>query len=54
MKLLCIFLLLAALVGAVATCIGCSKKSPKPAEIHWKGQDGGYEDTTTVKPADNQ
>ncbi len=52
MKLICIFLLLAALVGAIATCIGCSKKSTEPAEIHWRGQDGGYEDTTTVPSAD--
>ncbi len=52
MKLFCIFLLLAALVGAIATCIGCSKKSTEPSEIHWHGQDGGFEDTTPAAPAD--
>ena len=52
MKLLCVFLLLAALVGAIATCSGCSKKSPEPAVIHWKGQDSGFTDTTSAPPAE--
>ena len=52
MQLLCVFLLLAALVGAIATCIGCSKKSPEPAVIHWKSQDGGFTDTTPASPAE--
>jgi hypothetical protein len=37
----------------LAACIGCSSKSPPaPRTIHWKGQDSGYEATTTVQPAD--
>jgi hypothetical protein len=43
------------LAGALLT-VGCSRQGTepsKPAVIHWKGQDGGYEDTTTVPPAPN-
>ena len=38
--------------GYRLVCIGCSKHAEpaKPAVIHWKGQDGGYEDTTIVPP----
>ncbi len=49
-----ILALLASLSGFSAF-IGCSSKNPepeKPRVIHWRGQDGGYEDTTTVQPAD--
>jgi hypothetical protein len=52
-KVACVLTLLAALSGFSAF-IGCSSKHDpepaKPALIHWKGQDGGYEDTTTVPP----
>ena len=40
-----------ALAAATMICVGCFKHSPepvKPALIHWTGQDGGYQDTTTV------
>jgi hypothetical protein len=41
----------------LAACIGCSSKNvsgPEPPRvIHWKGQNSGYENTTTVQPADN-
>ncbi len=43
------------LLAGFSACIGCSSKNPepeKPRVIHWRGQDGGYEDTTTVQPAD--
>ena len=40
----------------LAACVGCSSKAPPPApaqprQVHWKGQDSGYEDTTTVQRA---
>jgi hypothetical protein len=40
-----------ALAAATMVCIGCFKQNPQPAKpalIHWKGQDGGYEDTTAA------
>ena len=41
----------------LAACIGCSSKNPPDPEklhvIRWKGQDGGYEDTTPVQPTAN-
>ena len=43
------FKIVLGLAAAAMLCVGCSKQSPepvKPAVIHWKGQDGGYEDTT--------
>ncbi|MEI8375640.1 MAG: hypothetical protein WCJ35_22695 [Planctomycetota bacterium] len=53
-KILTILSLLAALSGFSAF-IGCSKTpSPEPPRVvHWKGQDSGYEDETTVQPSDN-
>ena len=48
-----VFTILTLLAGFSAF-IGCSSKNPepeKPRVIHWRGQDGGYEDTTTVQPA---
>ena len=40
----------------LTACIGCSSKNrpgpEQPRAIHWKGQDSGYEDTTTVRPTD--
>ena len=45
------------LCTSLAVCIGCSSKNlpgpEQPRVIHWKGQDSGCEDTTTVPPADN-
>ncbi len=43
------------LAGALLT-IGCSRQGiepSKPAVIHWHGQDGGFEDTTSAPPAPN-
>ena len=43
------------LAGALLT-VGCSRQGTepsKPAVIHWRGQDGGFEDTTTAPPAPN-
>ena len=51
MKLLCIFILLVA-VGAVVTCIGCWKRN-EPAVIRWRGEDGGFTDTTSAPPGDH-
>lgn len=42
-----------ALAAAAMVCVGCWKSqpaAPAPAVIHWKGQDGGYEDTTALPP----
>ncbi len=41
------------LAAASMVCIGCSKHAEpaKPAVIHWKGQDGGYQDTTPTQSA---
>ena len=42
-----------AVAATAAVCLGCSKQNAepsKPAVIHWKGQDGGYVDTTAVPP----
>ena len=45
----------------LAACVGCSSKNPpcpaapekpQPRVIHWQAADSGYEDTTTVQPAD--
>jgi hypothetical protein len=50
-SLRCVLAVAAAVTIAVG--IGCSKQNAeptKPAVIHWKGQDGGYEDTTIVPP----
>ena len=47
------FKIVLALAAAAMICVGCFKQNPeptKPAVIHWKGQDGGYEDTTTAVP----
>ena len=47
------FRIILGLAAATVVCIGCSKQNAeptKPAIIHWKGQDGGYEDTTIVPP----
>ena len=45
-----------ALTTALVGVIGCSSKTPPATEptrsIRWRGQDGGYEDTTTVQPTD--
>jgi hypothetical protein len=45
----------AKLCAILAAILGCSSKGApeKPREIRWKGQDSGYENTTTVRPADN-
>jgi hypothetical protein len=48
---------IAAEVGtAVMACLGCTTKSDhkpeKPREVHWKGQDTGYESTTVVQNDD--
>ena len=53
-KILTILSLLAALSGFSAF-IGCSSKTPssEPHIVHWRGQDSGYEDKTTVQPSDN-
>ncbi len=40
------------LTGALLT-VGCSRQGTepsKPAVIHWRGQDGGFEDTTSAPP----
>jgi hypothetical protein len=40
------------LAGALFT-VGCSRQGTepsKPAVIHWHGQDGGFEDTTSAPP----
>ena len=44
------FRIVLGLAAATMVCVGCSKHAEpaKPAFIHWKGQDGGYEDTTTA------
>ncbi|MGO9109348.1 MAG: hypothetical protein ACLP9L_08955 [Thermoguttaceae bacterium] len=44
------FKIVLALAAATMICVGCSNRPEptKPAVIHWQGQDGGYEDTTTV------
>ncbi|MEI8372728.1 MAG: hypothetical protein WCJ35_07830 [Planctomycetota bacterium] len=51
-KILAILSLLTALSGFSAF-IGCSKTpSPEPPRVvHWRGQDSGYEDETTVQTA---
>ena len=46
------FCKIALVLAATVACIGCSRHAEpaKPAVIHWKGQDGGYEDTSIVPP----
>jgi hypothetical protein len=47
------FRIVLALAAAATVCVGCWKSqpaAPAPALIHWKGQDGGYEDTTALPP----
>ena len=43
------------LMAALSACNGCSSKNPsEPSRVvHWKGQDSGCEDETTVQPGDN-
>ena len=56
-KVLTILALLAGLSGFSAF-VGCSaKQSPAPEQprvVHWRGQESGYEDATTVQPTDKQ
>ena len=43
-------------LGAVlVTIFGCSSKGvpDKPREIHWKGQETGYQGTTVIQPGDS-
>ena len=51
-----VFEILVKLGACLAALTGCSSKNPpepeKPHTIHWKGQDSGYEDATTIQPAD--
>ncbi|MCE9552884.1 MAG: hypothetical protein K8T91_05850 [Planctomycetes bacterium] len=48
--------LLLKLGSCLAACVGCSSKNPsvpeQPHVIRWKGQLTGYEDKTSVRPAD--
>jgi hypothetical protein len=44
---------MAKLCTILATILGCSPKiaSDKPREIHWQGQETGYQGTTVVPPS---
>ena len=46
-----IFRIAAQIIAALASCLGCSRPNPgaaKPHELHWHGQDTGFESTTVV------
>jgi hypothetical protein len=44
----------AKLCAVLAAILGCSSKiaPDKPREIHWQGQETGYQGTTVVLPSD--
>ena len=50
--------LIARLAAIVSTCLGCGGASDNagpsdPHEIRWRGQDSGYESTSTGTPPSN-